>query len=380
MGIQWLKSLGRRFSKSQQSQPTGPVPRQPMLEPLEGRQMLSAAAVVTSTLADNRGHVEIRFNKALDSKTLTKTSVRIFTAGTDNIFETSDDVVITTKIGYNSSKKMIILDSSVPADRAYRVKLYSSRIKDNEGLRIDGEFKTGGKSGNGTQGGDYQFRVRRDTGATPIARFTTNMGDIDIRLFRGASSFSTRATPLNVAAFLKVVNSSDYDDAFIHRVAKDFVVQMGGLRLTDSGQVDLVPGLAQAGSIIGEPGNANSRGTVAFALSNGPNTADNEFFFNTTTNSNLDDSSNGGPFTVFGKITNSKGLAVLDAINALHRLDLSTPLQGAGSSVNNVPVKSTVTVQGENAISGGTTTKTLNTFKDLVVVSRIAVISKVVAA
>jgi hypothetical protein len=81
-----------------------------------------------------------------------------------------------------------------------------------------------------------------------------------------------------------------------------------------------------------------------------------------------------------GKITNSKGLAVLDAINALHRLDLSTPLQGSGSDVQNVPVRSSVTVTGENPISGGTTTKTLNTFKDLVVYSRVSVLSKVVAA
>ncbi|HVT81434.1 MAG TPA: peptidylprolyl isomerase, partial [Phycisphaerae bacterium] len=248
----------------------------------------------------------------------------------------------------------------------------------------------GGKSGNGTAGGNYQFRVKRDTGATPIMHMITNMGVIDVRLFRGASSFSTVPTPGNVAALLKVVNAGNYDNAFVHRVSPNFVVQWGGLRLTAQGQVDLVPDLAQGETIVGEPGNSNLRGTLAYALSNGPDTADNELFFNVKnnngtappsgTNTNLDDSSNGGPFTVLGKITNSKGLAVMDAINALHRLDLSTPLQGAGSSVSNVPVKSTVTVTGENPLSGGTTTKTLNTFKDLVVYSRVSVLSKVVAA
>jgi cyclophilin family peptidyl-prolyl cis-trans isomerase len=377
-------SRRRNVQKSNSQQPA--PARAPMLEPLEGRQLLaSAAAVVTSTLADNRGYVEIRFNKALQSKTVTAKGVRVFTAGTDGVLGTSDDVNVNAKVAYSASKKTIVITGNVAADASYRVKLYSSIIKDVDGLAIDGEFKTGGKSGNGVAGGNYEFRVKRDTSSTPIMHIISNMGNIDVRMFRGASSFSTVATPGNVAALFKVVNAGNYDNAFVHRKVNNFVVQWGGLRLTNTGQVDLVPDLPQGQTITGEPGNSNVRGTLAFALGGGPDTADNELFFNVKNNngdtsasgsgSNLDIATpNGGPFTVLGKITNSKGLAVLDAINTLHRLDLSTPLQGSGSDVQNVPVRSSVTVTGENPISGGTTTKTLNTFKDLVVYSRVSVL------
>jgi cyclophilin family peptidyl-prolyl cis-trans isomerase len=359
------------------------------LESLEARRLFaSTAAVVTSTIADNRGFVQIRFNKTLQASTVTKSTVRAFTAGTDGKLGTSDDVAASSTVSYNKSKKTVVLKANIAADVAYRVKLYSSKIKDSDGLRIDGEFKTGGKSGNGAPGGDYVFRVKRDTSATPIVRLTTNMGDIDVRLFRGSSVFSTRATPINVAAFLKAVNAGDYDNAFVHRLVKGVLAQWGGLKLTGAGQVDLVPDLDPGETITGEPGNSNLRGTLGFYLNGGPDTADNELYFNVKNNTstangglNLDDASSGsGPFTVLGKIANSKGLKVLDAINALHRLDLSGPLQGTGSSANNVPVRPSVTVTDETAAKGGTTTKTLNTFKDLVVYSRVSVLSKVVAA
>jgi cyclophilin family peptidyl-prolyl cis-trans isomerase len=360
-----------------------------MAESLEPRQLLaSAAAVVTSTVADNRGYVQIRFNKALQASTVSKSTARVFTAGVDGQLGTPDDVATAATVSYNKSKKTIVLKANVAADVAYRVKLYSSKIKDSNGLRIDGEFKTGGKSGNGTPGGDYQFRVKRDTGANPVVRFTTNLGDIDVRLFRGSSVFSTRATPINVAAFTQAVNAADYDNAFVHRLVKGVLAQWGGLKLTSTGQVDLVPDLEPTDTITGEPGNSNLRGTLGYYLNGGPDTADNELYFNVKNNTssangglNLDDASSGsGPFTVLGRITNSKGLAVLDAINALHRLDLSGPLQGTGSSANNVPVRSSVTVTGETPTKGGSSTKTLNTFKDLVVFSRVAVLGKVVAA
>src|SRR5262249_5373447 len=87
----------------------------------------------------------------------------------------------------------------------------------------------------------------------------------------------------------------------------------------------------------------------------------------------------GGPFTPFGKITNTSGEQVLDKINALHRLNLNTPLGGHGSSVDNFPVNSNVPVTGETADTGGTTTKSLNPLTDFVIVTRVAILSKIVA-
>jgi len=271
----------------------------------------------------------------------------------------------------------------LPADTSYRVWFSGSKIKDTSGKKIDGEYHGTLPSGNGVQGGDLNFRAKRDTSATPTVRFSTNMGDIDVLLYRSAGS-GYMATPINVSHFLSYANGAQWDGIFITRMVPSFIVQMGGLKLNSSGAAALVPDVPSGTTIVGEPGNSNVRGTIAFALSNGPDTADNEFFFNTVTNTMLDDTSDGGPFTVFGRIANSKGLAVLDAINALHRIDLSANppkgLGGTGTDVSNIPVTPGVTVSGETSMQGGTALTTpFNTFADLVYISRVSVLSKLVA-
>jgi peptidyl-prolyl cis-trans isomerase A (cyclophilin A) len=380
-------------SRPQQLAPAGA----PMLEPLEGRQLLaSAAAIVTSTLADNRGYVEIRFNKGLQSKTVNTKSVRLFTPGADKVFGTIDDVKVTSKVSYSSSKKTVIINAQVPTDVSYRVKLYSSIIKDVDGLAIDGEFKSGGKSGNGTAGGNYQFRVKRDTGATPIAHFLGNIGNIDVRLFRGASSYSNVATPGTVANFLKYVNSGSWDTLWINRLVNGFIAQMGTYKLTSTGKLDIVASQTDPGDMPGEPGNSNVAGTLAFALPSEPDAqtqglhsqdaGTNQFFFNLASNTFLDTLQGNpaqGPFTVFGKVTGAKSMAVLNAISSLKRLDLQSfrPTDPTGS-LKSVAVRPSVPVQGDagGGFSGGTTNKVLNTFQDLVVFSRVSILSKVVAA
>ena len=95
-------------------------------------------------------------------------------------------------------------------------------------------------------------------------------------------------------------------------MAKNFVIQFGGLNIQPNNTVGSVP---TSSSVQGEPGNKNLKYTLALALSTGPNSGTNEFFFNMDNNANLDDASNGGPFTVFGEVTATAGRAALDRIN-----------------------------------------------------------------
>ena len=71
------------------------------------------------------------------------------------------------------------------------------------------------------------------------------------------------------------------------------------------------------------------------ALSTGPDSATGDFFFNVADNAMLDDTSDGGPFTVFGRVVGS--LATLDAITALPNLNLDSSFGNTGA-FENVPV------------------------------------------
>ena len=152
-------------------------------------------------------------------------------------------------------------------------------------------------------------------------RFETNVGDIEVQLHPNDA-------PLSVANFLSYVNAPDvvnddgsterrnYDGTFIHRSVPGFIVQGGGFFAPVNGTVTEVP--AQA-PIMNEFGISNTRGTLAFAkLGGDPDSATNQWFFNTADNSGVPplglDFQNGG-FTVFGTVVS--GLNVVDQIEAL---------------------------------------------------------------
>jgi cyclophilin family peptidyl-prolyl cis-trans isomerase len=125
----------------------------------------------------------------------------------------------------------------------------------------------------------------------------------------------------------------------------------------------------------GEPHTSNTRGTIAFALPSDQNNVPlkdqgtDQWFFNETANTFLDPY-----FTVFGTIKNASGLAVMDAIGALTRKDLSNATshdpQGVtvGGNFGFTPV-----------VNANATPSTLSPLTDLVIVRRIAVLNKVVA-
>ena len=106
---------------------------------------------------------------------------------------------------------------------------------------------------------------------------------------------------------------------------------------------------ANAPTVTGEHGAngfSNVRGTLAMALSNGPNSATDSWFFNLVDNSSvLDNTSDGGPFTVFGVVANSSSLAVMDAISAI-------PVFAYSSPFDTLPLVNFTEAQYEASLSG----------------------------
>lgn len=148
----------------------------------------------------------------------------------------------------------------------------------------------------------------------PTVRFNTTEGVIDVIL-------TPEAAPNTVANFLGYLNAGGYVNTIIHRSVPGFVIQGGGYQLVNGAPVT-TPTNAP---INNEPNVTNQRGTLAMALTSSPNSATDQWFFNLQNNgSQLDPVSNSGGFTVFGRIANATGLAVMDKIASLPVQDLTS--------------------------------------------------------
>lgn len=176
-----------------------------------------------------------------------------------------------------------------------------------------------------------------------IVRMETVLGNIDIEL-------RPDVAPNTVSNFLTYVNNGDYNNSFIHRSVRNFIIQGGGYTLVD-GQSASIPANAP---IMNEFNLSNVRGTIAMAkLDGNPDSATNQWFFNTVDNSSNLDNQNGG-FTVFGSVVN--GMDVVDAIAALQ-------IWNAGGVFSSIPL---VNYSGTGTIAN-----------DLVFVTKVSVLDEV---
>jgi len=182
---------------------------------------------------------------------------------------------------------------------------------------------------------------------------------------------TTTATPNTVANFLQYITSGEYADTIIHRSVANWVIQGGGY--TTSGNA-----ITTFGNISGESSTevlSNTLGTIAMALSNGPDSATSQWFINLGNNSAaLDGTADGGPFTVFGQVIYN-GMTCVNAIAALTTVNANgndtngpfgnLPLQNASGNItpsNLVVINPVVVTDGVNftAVSGNTSMITAN--------------------
>lgn len=151
-----------------------------------------------------------------------------------------------------------------------------------------------------------------------IVEFETSLGNFEVNLF-------DQYTPATVDNFLAYVEDGDYDNTFIHRSVKGFVIQGGGFAFNSSftayQEVKNTPHIDTRPPVLNEPVLSNQRGTIAMAKrGNMPNSATSEWFFNLQDNSaNLDNQNDG--YTVFGQVSD-EGMEILEEIAELRIVNL----------------------------------------------------------
>jgi len=116
--------------------------------------------------------------------------------------------------------------------------------------------------------------------------------------------------PVSVENFLDYVRAGHYDGTIFHRVMGNFMVQGGGYTPELEEKPTRAPIRNEARN-----GLRNSRGTVAMARLNEPNSATSQFFINLKDNHMLDFGIGGAGYAVFGEVV--EGMDVVDRIAAV---------------------------------------------------------------
>jgi cyclophilin family peptidyl-prolyl cis-trans isomerase len=293
-----------------------------MVESLEDRCFLSVAAPhVVSVVADNRGVMTIKVDQKLNPTSVSSKSVKVWktTSG-------ADQAITNAGISYSATKRTITIDAHIPANTMYKVRLVSKVIKSTAGVKLDGEFKPTGKSGNGKAGGDWFGMTAPRAATDQIALFATDYGNILVNMFEEKTA--------TVGAFSGYANDGSWDGMIFHRSAfvdqdantfDPFVLQGGAFKVDASNRYTTVH--TNPPTITNEPGISNLKGTIAMARVGGQvNSATDQFFFNMKDNTFLDTVDQG--FTVFGA-TNSAGMKVLTKIM---KTTIQANATGAGAS------------------------------------------------
>jgi cyclophilin family peptidyl-prolyl cis-trans isomerase len=146
--------------------------------------------------------------------------------------------------------------------------------------------------------------------------------------------------PITVKNFLSYVNTGFYDNTIFHRVVPGFVSQGGGFITDATNKIAQKASTFPPIALESNNGLSNLKYTLAMARTASPDTATSQFYFNATSNTNLDfnpalAAANG--YAVFGKTVS--GTAVLDSMNLVTNATLTT---GTYAGFNNVPTTALV--------------------------------------
>jgi len=138
----------------------------------------------------------------------------------------------------------------------------------------------------------------------PRVAIDTNFGVIEVEL-------TPTLAPRTVENFLTLVDEEFYHGLVFHRVIANFMIQAGGY------DADLQYKQASK-TVPNESFNdvKHTRGTIAMARLNDPDSANSQFFINVADNPNLNADGSKAGYTVFGKV--SAGMDVVDAIELVN--------------------------------------------------------------
>ena len=143
---------------------------------------------------------------------------------------------------------------------------------------------------------------------------------------RAVLELADEAAPQHVANFLRYVDMGYYAGTVFHRVQPDIFVQGGGVDRELRARSTLPPVPSESNN-----GLHNTRGTVAAARTDDPNSARSQFFVNLTDNTEQLEGGRGPGYTVFAHVT--EGIEVFEAIGRLptgaagpFRADVPMPL------------------------------------------------------
>jgi peptidyl-prolyl cis-trans isomerase A (cyclophilin A) len=133
-------------------------------------------------------------------------------------------------------------------------------------------------------------------------RIETSAGDIVVEL-------DAAKAPKTVANFLQYVQDGHYSGTVFHRVIPNFMIQGGGMTENLHEKPTRAPIPLESAN-----GLSNTRGTIAMARTNVPDSATAQFFINVRDNAFLDRASSrdGTGYAVFGKVV--AGMDVVDKI------------------------------------------------------------------
>jgi peptidyl-prolyl cis-trans isomerase A (cyclophilin A) len=152
-----------------------------------------------------------------------------------------------------------------------------------------------------------------------VTQNRTPLGTITVALDRDKA-------PVSVQNFLDYVTAGHYDGTVFHRVMPGFMIQGGGY----TPEMEEKP---TRPAIVNEAKNGlrNSRGTLAMARLNDPNSATSQFFINLRDNHRLDFGIDGAGYAVFGQVV--EGMDIVDRIAMVPRTS-----RGQHENVPEVPI------------------------------------------
>lgn len=133
-----------------------------------------------------------------------------------------------------------------------------------------------------------------------MVRFETSLGDFTVEV-------DAESAPVSARNFLVYVDEGFFDGTVFHRVIPGFMVQAGGFTADMRQKATRAPIENEA-----DNGLRNTRGAIAMARTDDPDSATSQFFINLVDNAFLDRQPGNVGYAVFGRV--AAGMDVIDRI------------------------------------------------------------------